>query len=366
MDSNLAMPSTEQGPSALGLNLVLCVTALWVSHAGAARAQLDFVPSWEVPAYAEVRKQVVLSMDIDRQDDAVGLRFQELWPEGDHPEIDNTQMLDRLVESFALVDDATRQLLEQCNRTHQGPLPVEYDWLRRDSGDVFVRNNLRLYCARWLSQRGFYDEVLALLEDTQVADVVDPASLLFCRMVAYHQLVRPDECRATLVQLLEQQPRLPLRYLRVAELVRQDLSTLKDESLDHIARRMNDIRRRLDLGRAGDRVQSIEQGVVSSLTRLIDKIEKQQQQGSGQSAASPSRPSGRPMEDSRPAELKGPGRVDRRDIDSRSGWGNLPAKEREQALQQIGREFPAYYQELIEQYFRDLANEDAADRRGDN
>ena len=62
------------------------------------------------------------------------------------------------------------------------------------------------------------------------------------------------------------------------------------------------------------------------------------------------------MEDSRPAELKGPGRVDPKDIGSSSGWGDLPPKQREQALEQLGREFPAHYRELIEQYFRDLAD----------
>jgi acyl-CoA reductase-like NAD-dependent aldehyde dehydrogenase len=69
------------------------------------------------------------------------------------------------------------------------------------------------------------------------------------------------------------------------------------------------------------------------------------------------------MEDSRPAELKAPMQVDRREIGNQSGWGDLPPKEREQALQQIGREFPAHYRELIENYFRELANEPAAEAK---
>jgi hypothetical protein len=64
------------------------------------------------------------------------------------------------------------------------------------------------------------------------------------------------------------------------------------------------------------------------------------------------------MQDSKIAELKAPMQVDRRDIGNKSGWGDLPPKEREQALQQIGREFPAHYRELVEQYFRELANEE--------
>jgi hypothetical protein len=35
----------------------------------------------------------------------------------------------------------------------------------------------------------------------------------------------------------------------------------------------------------------------------------------------------------------------------------LPPKEREEAMQEIGRDFPAHYREVIEEYFRELARE---------
>ena len=44
-------------------------------------------------------------------------------------------------------------------------------------------------------------------------------------------------------------------------------------------------------------------------------------------------------------------------IGSGSGWGDLPPKERDEALQQIGRDFPSYYHDVVEQYFRRLATE---------
>ena len=55
---------------------------------------------------------------------------------------------------------------------------------------------------------------------------------------------------------------------------------------------------------------------------------------------------------------KGPGEVTKRNIGSKSGWGDLPPKEREEAMQQIGRDFPAHYRDAIEQYFRRLATEE--------
>ena len=56
---------------------------------------------------------------------------------------------------------------------------------------------------------------------------------------------------------------------------------------------------------------------------------------------------------------KGAGDVTKRNIGSKSGWGNLPPKKREEALQQIGRDFPSHYRDKIEQYFRKLANQDS-------
>ena len=63
------------------------------------------------------------------------------------------------------------------------------------------------------------------------------------------------------------------------------------------------------------------------------------------------------MPDSRLARARGAGDVDRRNVGKASGWGDLPARKREEALQQIGKEFPAHYRDAIEQYFRKLANE---------
>ncbi len=60
---------------------------------------------------------------------------------------------------------------------------------------------------------------------------------------------------------------------------------------------------------------------------------------------------------------KGPGEVARKNIGSQSGWGDLPPKEREQALQQIGRDYPAQYRDAIEEYFRRLAAQEKVEER---
>jgi len=274
-------------------------------------------------------------------------------------------LLERLAQSLAKTDERIAKFIARCAGIHEpGPLP-EFAWLADSATPELVRNNMRLYLARWLVQQGYYDEALDWTEGLATKDVVAPEVLLFYRAVAHHHLVQPDQAHAALGQLLEQEDKLPARFQKLAALMRQDLAGLQDESLDHIARRMADVRRRLALGRSGERVQGVENGVIESLDKLIKKAEDQlqQQQQKSQSSGNPGgAPSGTPMDDSKTAELKAPGEVERRDIGRGTGWGNLNEKDREKALQEIGREFPSHYREVIEEYFRRLAAEESGQK----
>src|SRR5262249_40352165 len=99
------------------------------------------------------------------------------------------------------------------------------------------------------------------------------------------------------------------------------------------------------------------------LEKMIDELEKQRQMQQQQKRQAANR-SGRrqqqpnnPLQDSQRAELKGPGEVDPKSLGKRDGWGNLPPKERQEVLQQIGRELPAHFRETIEEYFKRLAQD---------
>jgi hypothetical protein len=334
----------------------LCLALASFGSLGAALAELAFEPTWQPADYESVRKQALAWLDDAKLDSNQADEVRRLWPAKAPEDASSTALLDRLAKSFAVAYTDAAELVDQCAAAYEGPTVPKFPWLGDAKIPEFPRHNLRLYYARWLAQYGLYDEVLEQVQDLQAADVVDPASLLFYQMAAHHQLVQPDEARAALARLMEHEDALPRRFQQVAQLVQRDLSGLEDESFDHIARRMRDIRRRLDHGRAGAKVQEIEEGVVKSLDKKIEDAEKQQQQQSAAASRGSPQPS-RPMEDSMPAQLKAPMQVDRRDIGHQSGWGDLPPKQRERALQQIGREFPAHYRELIEQYFRELANE---------
>ena len=326
----------------------------WLGSGLVAWGQLRFEPSWEPPTYEATRKLVFAWINDTAAEPQLAQRARSLWPSVALRELDGPDMLDLLVETAALLDERVANLVEQCQQSTSVHYPPDTTWVATGKLSGFVASNIQLYVARWAVQHTMFDDALVLTAELRLDEVVDPASLLFCRMVAHHQVVEPDQSRVALVQLLEQPERIPLRYRQVAELVRQDLAGLEDESLDHISRRMNDVRRRLDLGEAGKQVQVVEKGVVDALDKVIKKLEEQQQQSSGGGGSSQS---STPMQDSQLPSLQAPGKVDPRDVGHQAGWGDLPPKEREEALQQIGREFPAHYRQLIEQYFRDLANE---------
>ena len=194
----------------------------------------------------------------------------------------------------------------------------------------------------------------------KTADVVAPAELLFYQGVTYHRLLNKEEGLKVINQLLDGAEASPRRYVAVAYLMQADLSALEEETLDHIARRMEDVERRLDLGRAGPKVRKVEDGVIESLDKMIKKIEDEQNKQS--QSQSNSLQSSRPAQDSMPMGGKAPGNVAKRDIGHKSGWGNLPPKEREEALQQMGRDFPPHYRDAIEEYFRKLAAEESSER----
>ncbi len=226
----------------------------------------------------------------------------------------------------------------------------------------WLRSDLQLICCRYMVQHGLYDEALQRLLPLAQESTSDPATWLFCMGICQHHLMQRSACLETLEKLLERETELPTRYAITARLMQSDIKPLKEDSLDEIARLMNDVERRLALGRAGKIVQDKEQAIVDKLDKMIDKLEQQQQQQQQQQQkksgnAKGQKPnSGKPMDDSQLAEQKGPGDVDQKDVGNGSGWGNLPPAQRQEALQNITKDLPSHFREVIEAYFKRLAS----------
>lgn len=261
-----------------------------------------------------------------------------------------------VIETFGRVDPEVHRLTEQCVLVDAPIFPPQIDGLlEKYPDDAFFANQMNLFYGRYLAQRKMYDEAWEVLSELDPTELVDPASSLFYRAVAEHQLLMKDEGLATLEQLLSNTEDVPVAYSSVASLMQYELQNLKQKSLEEITRMMSDVERRLDLGRGGAGVQKKEQEVIALLDELIEKIEQSQGGGGGGGAGGGNQPSG-PADDSSVGGQTGPGEVDNKDIGRQNGWGALPPKEEARAKQDIARKFPPQYIEAINKYNRKLAN----------
>jgi len=311
--------------------------------------------SWRVPPPAEVRAaldQWLAQIDVPAE---ARTSIDELWrptPATTH----GSELLERLTASLAVADPRARELVEFCRQPRSSLVLPNFAVLDDPAAPPLVRNNLRLVYGRWLVVHHLYDEALEQLGELGTDDVVDPALLLFYQAATHHRLLNKAQCLAALGRLLENDSLLPRRFVEVARLLEADIEPLEADSLDEVARLMDNIGVRLGHGHAGKRVRREEDDVIAKLDKMIEELEEQQQQqqqGGGAGSLQPSSP----MQDSMPGGGSGPGNVDPKRIGSQADWGNLPPKERQEALQQLGKDLPAHYREVIEEYFRKLAQD---------
>ena len=235
------------------LPAVLLVT-LGLATAGMAAPSADAVPkqsAWRLPGSKDVRGQVFAWLDQRAVDAATRAKAEKLWP-ANQEDLAGVELLSRVVRTIALADERARKLVDLCSQS-PSPRPPEQSWLKDPKLPAVLAHNLRLYYGIWLARGSLFDESMEQLSGLEPDQVVDPASLLFYQGVIYHQLLNKDAGLKAIGQLLEEPEQSPRRYAAVAKLMQEDLRQLKEESLDHIARRMDDIRRRLGLGRGGRR-----------------------------------------------------------------------------------------------------------------
>lgn len=310
--------------------------------------------SWDVAEPRAVRAATFAFLAERKATPEALAKAAEIWPADALPT--DAALVDRVAEVLAVIEPKAVDVIKYAEGAGPAMPWPHAAWLTDEKTPAFLRSNLRLHAARRLAEERRFEDVLEALKGLDVGDVADPAALLFMRAVAEHQLVRPEACAATAATLLENEALIPARYAAVAKLMRADIEGVEHGSLDDIARRMDHVGRRIELGQAGPRTNELAAEVVRSLDDLIKKAESEREKQNPQ--ASRGAPSGRPAQESRPLEGKGEGKAEHKQIGTGRDWGNLPAKLRDAALQQIGKDFPAHYREIIEEYFRRLAAEE--------
>jgi len=84
-----------------------------------------------------------------------------------------------------------------------------------------------------------------------------------------------SESKLPVLRLLDDATDVPDRYKMVSVLMAFDMQTWKEKDLGEIARKMDNIERRLELARGGPQTQKIQKEVVARLDELIKQLENQ-------------------------------------------------------------------------------------------
>jgi hypothetical protein len=256
-----------------------------------------------------------------------------------------------------------KNYLDQCDRLawqelpFAQPLTLPQTPLNAHVGEGqtnYLFGALRYYLAQRLVQARLFDEAKKVLEDLTPENTIDPAGVLMTKAVVFHHFSEKDEGLAALkaFRAVAERENASRRSAELAKLLQFDWERQeREEETQKISRQMNDVRRRLGQGRTDDDTQESEEEVLQALDKLIERLDRQKQKQRGNEGQQ----SNNPAEESERLKQKEPGDVDRRDFAQGDNWGDLPPKEREEALLKIEKEFPPYYRDIIEQYFREMA-----------
>ena len=350
----------------LAVGVVVLTTMTLSAVKATADAPIAGDTTWEIPSLDQRTRSLRESLlEIGGGQTAVDDQVRAFEAQIASQDVD---VLHGFVESVAMFSQPVKQLVELAASDLLAAAasldPSESGYTNIESLPKPISASLRTWLARSLVQNRFYDEALPVVAEVDIADSLDPVTTLFYRGTCYHALLLKKEALVDLLRLLQQEENTPVRYSRMATMMVADIKPLKEDSLDEISRLMSDVTRRLDLGRANDKVEDQEQKIIDKLDKLIEKLEEQAQQqqqqqqgGGGGGSGKPSGSQGSPMQDSQIAGGQGNGNIKKKDLGDGDGWGNLPPAERKEALQKISRDLPTHYRDAIEAYFRKQATD---------
>lgn len=369
----------------LSLALALATPLAFVQSASAQRApapkpeaakpaEKEFVSfgSLKAPALDAAKGQALEWLKGSGKTDAETMKsFDALWNAKE-----DVPLLQRVAGTIRLGDAEAAKLLDTA-ADGDTAAPTEVPAILKDAKrPAFFRANLGLAYAKALSSRRVYEEALDVLRQVKPDQVVDPGAYFFHRALAEHALLLKDDAFRSITAVIEDVGDAPDRYKMVSILMLYDMRAWKDKDLGWIARKMNNIERRLELARGGPQTQKMQKEVVARLDELIKKLEQQQGGGGGGgggggcpsgggggggsgSGSGTNQPSS-PMKDSNIATNGGEGKVDQKRLKGLAEqWGKLPEKERAAAMAELTRGMPAEYRDVIERYFKDLARQGA-------
>ena len=295
--------------------------------------------------------------------------FDKVWAD------ETRTVLDRTADSLALGSPEAAAILSNVRKI-EAPAPAELPALLKDpKQDSFFRTNVALAFAKAAASKKVYEEALEALNTITTPEVaVDPSALYFFKAVAEHATMRKEAASGSIIKLLDDVADAPDRYKMVATLMFFEMQNwaADPKDLSNIERLMDNSGRRLELARAGEKTQDIQKKIVFRLEELIKEMENKNKPGNGQCNGGNCPGGGKPGQGNGPPGGNtvnptqnaadsvimggsGPGKVDEKQLRQiAEKWGNLPPSERAKIQEEITRDAPAKYKEMVDNYFKAL------------
>lgn len=313
------------------------------------------------PKVDDIKIRITAWLADQRVSDDQKSQVERIWSQIDDASMPD-RLLDAVVQSISIVDPEVSKLVRECNNYAAEMVVPQYQVLNEPTRTQFLRANLNLYYGRYLIERRMFDEAWDILKSVDARQVVDPASLFFYQAVAAQGILELKPALDAIDQLLTNTERVPMRYSATATLMQSDLKGLQEKSLGEIAKLMADSERRLELGRAGEKVQGVQERIIANFDEIIKKIEQQQGGGGGGGGGADggnSNSSGGAADESQVKGAEAPGEVDKKKFDNKGNWGNLDQKDIAKAKNDLNKNFPSNYEQAIEKYTKKLATRQA-------
>jgi hypothetical protein len=227
------------------------------------------------PDPAEARKLAEAWLKaVGKTDAATQAKVKKVW------ESDGST-LDKVTQTLVLGDAEAARLLKEAN-DEQAAAPTAVPAALKDARrPAFYRANLALAYGKALALKKVYEEGLEALLVAKAEDVADPSSYFFHKAVCEHALMLKDKADQSIDRLLVDVSDAPERYRMVASLMHFDMLTWREKDLGWIARKMDNIQRRLDLQRGGKQTQRMQKEVLVRLDEMIKELENQQKNPGG-------------------------------------------------------------------------------------
>ncbi|MGL6227173.1 MAG: hypothetical protein ACRC10_11190 [Thermoguttaceae bacterium] len=332
---------------------------------------------WAIPDSAELQQELKTWLSVidlsPTQQEQIFERWNRFAP------ISSEQRFQCLINSLRTVSTPIAMFLEECDQLEwsepllgqkrlQPVIPDLFPPVEQEKGQDTPLPRLRAALTFYLVQRLIrsqrFNEAARLLENLTPENSVDPLSVLLHKAIIHNQRREKTAGLSAIHDFfatLPSDPGISRRSQVLAGLLKSELEQLSEQgdTLPDISRQVSELRRHFEWGETNQPVQQLGEEVVQSLDRLIERLERDQNGDDGQSQSSDNKPDQRlqPVQESRINREKGEGEVLDQNFQNSDSWGNLPVKEREESLRWIDREFPAHYRNIIEHYFRQLANE---------